>query len=160
MKLPTRVRYATRIMLDLAISNGSGRVLSRDIAARQGISKSYLDNLTSALKAAGLVNTKRGAGGGLVLNKPLSQIKVSDIWVAMEGPVCLIDCIHQTDSCPRYDRCITREIWQEAEQALNVVFQSWTLEDLKRKSKLYQPRNIIAVTCPPKRRSPLLLTSS
>ena len=134
MKLPTRVRYATRIMLDLAVSNCSSPVLSRDIAARQGISKSYLDNLVGPLKAAGLVKTKRGARGGLILDKPLSQIRVSDIWAAMEGPICLIDCIHQTDSCPRYDQCITRDIWQEAEQTLNATFESWNLEDLKKRT--------------------------
>jgi len=123
-------------MLDLALSNDSSPVLSKAIAARQGISKSYLDNLIFPLKAAGLVRTVRGAGGGLMLYKPPSQIRVSDIWAAMEGPICLIDCIHQTDSCPRYDECITRDIWQEAEKALNDVFESWNLEDLKNKSKI------------------------
>lgn len=122
--------------MELAISGDSGSVLGRDIAAKQGISKSYLDNLTSALKAAGLVRTKRGTGGGIVLNKPASQITVGDIWAAMEGPIRLVGCTHHTDSCPRYDRCVTRDIWQEAEQALSVVFESWNLEYLKRKPKL------------------------
>jgi len=136
MKLPTRIRYATRIMLDLAVSNGSGSVMSRDIAARQGISKSYLDNLIGPLKAAGLVRTIRGAGGGLILAKPPDQINMSDIWIAMEGPMSLIDCIHKTDSCPRYDQCITRNIWQQSEQALSAVFESWSLEDMRKRSKL------------------------
>jgi len=136
MKISTRVRYATRIMLDLALSNSSSPVLGKAIAERQGISKSYLDNLISPLKAARLVRTVRGVGGGLILNRLPSQIKISDIWAAMEGPIGLIDCIHQIDSCPRYDQCITRNIWEEAEQALDDVLESWNLEDMKNGLKL------------------------
>ena len=130
MKISTRVRYAARIMVDLALAKTSGPVLGKDIAKRQGISQSYLDNIMGPLRVAGLVRTARGVGGGFTLAKPPAQIKVGDIWKAMEGPLCLIDCIHYPDSCPRYEQCVTRDIWQEAEQALNAIFESWTLENL------------------------------
>ena len=123
-------------MLDLAQSKSSGPIPGKDIAERQGISQSYMDNLIGPLNTAGLVRTVRGTAGGLILNKTPAQIKISDIWAAMEGSICLVDCIHQPDSCPRYDQCITRDIWQEAEQALTVVFESWNLEDLKNRSKV------------------------
>ena len=135
MKLSTRVLYAVRIMLDLAQHNGTNLVPSKDIAKRQQISRSYLDNLMGSLRTAGLVRTMRGSGGGFTLAKPAKQIKVSDIWAAMEGAICLVDCVHHPESCPRYNECITREIWQEAELALNGVFESWNLEDLKNRVK-------------------------
>lgn len=133
MKLSTRVRYATRIMLDLALFQGSGPIPSKDIAKRQEISLSYLDNLMGPLRVAGLVRAKRGTTGGFTLAKPPSQIKVSDIWKAMEGPVCIINCIHQPDLCTQYEQCITRHIWQEANEALISVLESWSLEDMKKR---------------------------
>lgn len=136
MKLSTRVRYAVRIMLDLALSKGSSPIPGKDIAERQQISKSYLDNLMGPLRTAGLVRTVRGVSGGFSLAKPPAQIKVSDIWKAMEGTVCLSDCLEQPDLCNRYEQCITRYIWQEANDTLNDVLESWSLEDMMHKSKL------------------------
>ena len=136
MKLSTRVRYATRILLDLATDKGSRPITGKCIAEREGISQSYLANLMSSLRNVGLVRTARGTGGGFILAKSPAQIKLSDIWTAMEGPVSLIDCTQQPDICPRYEKCITRDIWREVEQALNEVFESWSLEDMIRRAKL------------------------
>ena len=135
MKLSTRVRYATRILLDLALSKTRSPIVGKEIAERQGISQSYLDNLMGPLRTAGLVRTIRGAGGGFVLAKTPSQIRVIDIWKAMEGPICLVDCIDQPDSCDRYEQCITRHVWREANEALKTVFESWTLEDMANKAE-------------------------
>jgi len=88
-------------MLDLALSKGSSPIPGKDIAERQGISQSYLDNLMGPLRAAGLVRTVRGTSGGYILAKPPAEIKLNDIWTAMEGSVCLVYCIHQPDLCPR-----------------------------------------------------------
>ena len=136
MKISTRVRYAARIMLDLALAKTSGPVLGKDIAKRQGTSQSYLDNIMGPLRVAGLVRTARGVGGGFTLAKPPAQITVSDIWKAMEGPLCLIDCIDQPDSYHRFEQCITRHVWQEANEALTAVFESCSLEDIVKKSQL------------------------
>ncbi|MFC1977950.1 RrF2 family transcriptional regulator [Chloroflexota bacterium] len=142
MRLSTKIRYATRILLDLAPHKSSIPVTGKYISERAGISQSYLENLMGPLKSAGLVRTARGTGGGFILAKPPAQIKLSDIWEAMEGPLCLIDCTHDPDLCPRYEQCITSDIWKEAEQALNAVFESWSLEDMVHKSKLDRPRQI------------------
>jgi len=122
-------------MLDLALSENSRPIPGKDIADRQRISQSYLDNLMNPLKIAGLIKTIRGASGGFALAKPLGQIKMSDIWEAIEGPMCLVDCIDQPDSCDRYRQCVTRDIWHEANKALETVFESWSLEDMARKAK-------------------------
>ncbi len=121
--------------MDLAPYMGSSPITGKFIADREGISLSYLETLMGSLRSAGLIRTARGTGGGFILAKPPAQIKLSDIWTAMEGPLCLIDCTRQPDICPRYEQCITRDIWEEAEQALNAVLESWSLEDMMCKSK-------------------------
>jgi len=136
MKISTRVRYAVRMMLDLALSTDISPVQGKEISERQGISLSYLDNLMVPLRKHGLIRTVRGPGGGFMLAKPPAQIKMSDIWAVMAGPICLIDCTHQPESCPRYEQCLTRNIWLEAEQALYGVLESWSLEDMKNMSNL------------------------
>lgn len=141
MKLSTRVRYATRIMLDMAIEKGPGPITGKCIAEREGIPRSYLKNIMSSLSNVGLLRATRGTSGGFVLAKPPAQIKLSDIWSAVEGPVCLIDCTHQPDICPRYEKCVPRYIWEEAEQALNNVLESWSLEDMIRKAELGKSDN-------------------
>jgi Rrf2 family protein len=122
-------------MLDLALSKGTGPIPGKGIAERQRISQSYLDNLMGPLRVAGLVRTIRGPSGGFTLAKPPDHIKLSDIWKAMEGPVCLIDCIYQPDYCNQYEQCITRHLWQETNDAINAVLESYSLEDLKNKAK-------------------------
>lgn len=124
------------MMLDLALSTDTSPIRGKEISERQGISISYLDNLMVPLRTAGLVRTARGPGGGFLLAKPPAQIKISDIWAAVEGTNCLIDCIHQPELCPRYEQCTTRNIWLEANQAFDTVLESWSLEDMKNKSRL------------------------
>ena len=136
MKLSTRVRYAARIMLDLAPHKDAGPITGERIAESEGISLSYLENLMGSLRSAGLVRTERGSGGGYVLAKPPDQVKISDIWQAMEGPICLIGCNHKPDICDRYKQCVMRDIWEEAEQAFSTVLESWSLEDMVCKTRL------------------------
>jgi len=136
MEISTRVRYAVRIMLDLALSTDTSLIRGKEISERQGISLSYLDNLMVPLRTAGLVRAVRGPGGGFILAKPPAQIKISNIWAAVEGPICLVDCLHKPELCPQYEQCTTRNIWLEANQAFDAVLESWSLEDMKNKSGL------------------------
>ena len=139
MRLSTRVRYAARIMLDLAPYRDSRPITGKVISEREGIPRGYLENLMRPLTAAGLVRAERGTGGGFVLAKPPAQIKLSDIWEAMEGPLCLIDCSRQPDMCLRYHQCVMRNIWEEAGQAFVAVLESWSLEEMMERSRLDCP---------------------
>jgi len=126
-------------MLELAPHVDSSPITGKMIAEREGISRSYLENLMGPLTASGLVRTERGPGGGFVLARPPSEIKLSDIWEAMEGPLCLIECNHRPDMCLRYKQCIMRNIWEEAERSFIAVLESWNLEDMMCGSRLDCP---------------------
>ena len=130
MKLSTRVRYGTRAMLDVALQGSEEPVHLKDIARRQEISKKYLEHLTSRLEAAGLLRSIRGAGGGISLARPPSEIKLSQIFQTLEGPIALVGCVDNPQWCPRSSRCATRDIWMQMGQLVRAFLESETLEDL------------------------------
>lgn len=135
MKLSTKVRYGTRAMLDLACYYGNGPVLLKDISRRQGISLKYLDHILSSLKSAGLVKTLRGAKGGYVLNHSPSKITVKQIVEALEGSLALVECLHNKTFCRKVNSCVTRDIWNDLNKAMEAVLKTTTLEDLVMRDK-------------------------
>ena len=140
MKLSTRGRYGTRVLLDLALQQGEGPVLLKDIAQRQQISLSYLEHLITPLTAAGMVRSMRGARGGVWLTKPPREIKLSEVLRLLEGSTAPVECVNNPKVCPRSDLCVTRDVWGELEKAIDGVLESITLQDLverqRRKERL------------------------
>ncbi|MCD4779749.1 MAG: Rrf2 family transcriptional regulator [Candidatus Omnitrophica bacterium] len=130
MKLSTKGRYGSRLMLDLARHQARGPVLLRDIAGRQSISEKYLWQLIPPLKRAGLVNSTRGAHGGYRLARQPKEITLYDIIVELEGPLNLVDCVDQPDQCEQFDLCVTREVWHELARVMKEKLQNITLADL------------------------------
>jgi Rrf2 family transcriptional regulator, cysteine metabolism repressor len=135
MKLSTRGRYGTRAMLDLALLYGQGPVFIKDVASRQDIPVSYLENLMSDLRVAGLVSTARGMHGGYYLAKPPSEINLNQVIAALEGSMALVECVDDPKHCSRAESCVTRDIWSEVRRAIEGVLESITLEDLTRRYK-------------------------
>jgi len=130
MKLSTKGRYAARAMLDLAFHYGEGSILLKDIAKRQQVSERYLEHLITPIKAAGLVNSMRGARGGFTLAKPPSQIRLSEIIQIVEGSIAPAACVDDPEVCLRADLCATRDVWAEMQKAMRGVLESTTLQDL------------------------------
>jgi len=130
MKLSTKGRYGMRALLDLALHQGEGLVVLKDIARRQEVSLPYLEHLVAPLIAAGLVKSTRGARGGVLLLKPPSQIKLSEVVQLLEGSIALVDCVNDPKVCHRSASCVTRDIWIEMKKAMNQVLDSTTLQDL------------------------------
>jgi len=135
MKLSTRGRYGTSAMLDVALHCTEGPVHLKDVARRQQISKKYLEHLISRLQAAGLLRTIRGAGGGISLARPPSEITLSEIFQTLEGRIALLDCVDNPERCPRSSTCATRDIWMQMGQLLSAFLESQTLEDLCRQQR-------------------------
>ena len=134
MKLTTRSRYGTRMLLDLAQNGGDGPVRVSEIAGRQGISVKYLEKLSRILKRAGLIRSMRGSKGGHLLAKPPAEITMGQIVRALEGDLNLVTCWTERTSCPRLKNCVTSRLWQEVSRALLERLDAMTLEELLKSS--------------------------
>jgi Rrf2 family protein len=135
MKLSTRSRYGVRLLLELALHNKKGQVFLKDIAREEQISEKYLSLIIIPLKAAGLVNSMRGAKGGYTLAKPPSEITLKEVVDILEGDTCLVDCVKNPSSCPRSNTCASRDLWSIISSRISQTLGSFTLEDLVRMSR-------------------------
>jgi Rrf2 family cysteine metabolism transcriptional repressor len=95
----------------------------------------YLEQLMGLLRSAGLVRSVRGSKGGYALARPPGQIKLSEVFHCLEGPVTTTECVEDEDYCRRSADCAAREVWVEVEAAINHVLDSVTLEDMVKKTK-------------------------
>lgn len=129
MRISTRGRYALRLMLDLALHSGGAPVSLRDVAARQEISDKYLEQIVPTLTRAGLVRSVRGASGGYLLSRDPAQYTVGEILRLLEGDLAPVSCV-SGECCQRVDRCVTQEVWQQIQQAVDGVVDHITLQDL------------------------------
>ncbi len=131
MKLSTRARYGLRAMLELAKRDTTSPVMMRSIAAEQGLSKRYLDNIFATLRQSGLVHSVRGASGGYRLARPADEIFALDVIEALEGDLSLVACKEEFGGdCDRFGRCATSELWRDASTAMRSVFSAATLSSL------------------------------
>ena len=135
MKLSTRTRYGVRAMLQLAENYGKEPLQLRIIARDQEVSVKYLEQLMTVLKAAGFVTAVRGFNGGYVLAKSPGQIRISDCFDCLEGPVITAECVDNANSCSRSTDCVARLLWAEVQNAVRTVLESTTLQDLIDKTK-------------------------
>jgi Rrf2 family transcriptional regulator, cysteine metabolism repressor len=133
MKLSTRGQYGTRAMLELALLYGQGPILLKDIASRQDIPASYLENLMGVLRMAGLISTVRGMHGGYYLARPPYDINLNQVVIALEGSVAPVECVDDPEYCSRAESCVTRDVWGDVKLAVEGVLKSITLEDLVRR---------------------------
>ncbi len=122
MRLTTKSRYGTRLILDLAIYAGEHPVSLGDIAKRQNISLKYLEHLIKKLKDAGLIKSQRGPFGGHMLKKLPDEITVGDIVRTLEGTTAITDCAEAEDKlcgvCNMAGDCLSRWVWIEASKAI------------------------------------------
>ncbi|KAA5804446.1 Rrf2 family transcriptional regulator [Alkalicaulis satelles] len=131
MKLSTKGRYAVMAMADLARMGAQGPVTLADIASRQEISLSYLEQLFAKLRRAGLVKSVRGPGGGYRLARAAGETRVSDIMIAVEEPVDVTRCQHMAKGCMETGaRCITHDLWDELGRHIHLFLAGVTLEDV------------------------------
>jgi Rrf2 family iron-sulfur cluster assembly transcriptional regulator len=111
MKLSTKGRYAVTAMFDIALHHQTGPVSLSDIADRQGISLSYLEQLFTRLRKQGLVKSTRGPGGGYSLAVDSEKIAISDVIDAVDENVDATRCGGKAD-CQNHQRCLTHDLWE------------------------------------------------
>lgn len=130
MKLSTKGRYGLRAAVDLAIFAKSEPISISTIAAREGLSESYLEQLFAKLKKAGLVSSSRGTNGGYQLAKPTGDISVGDVLRALEGDMVVVDCPDSESKCAKFDSCVTKYVWKRINNSINDTMDSMTLEEI------------------------------
>ncbi len=132
IRLSTKGRYGTRLMLNLAqhYQNGRESIILKNVSDEEDISIRYLEQIIIPLKIGRLVKSIRGAGGGYILAKHPSEIKLSEILHALEGACCLVECVDDKDYCDKIDECAAYEIWKKASYLLKDYFDKTTLQDI------------------------------
>ena len=137
MKLTSKGRYAVMALVDLARFDNINPVSLRDISLRQGISLDYLEQIFSKLKKNEIVKSIRGTQGGYVLNKNPNDIKLTNIFHAVDEKVKTVQCKKESKKgCNgKATKCITHNLWDELEIHINTFFEKKSLDDLIRNNK-------------------------
>ncbi len=139
MRLSTRGQYGTRALLDLALHQGEGWILLKDIAQRQQIPLRYLEHLIAPLIAGGILRSIRGAKGGVSLARLPEEVTLSEVIQLLEGSIAPVECINNPGVCSRSELCAPRDIWGELKKAMDGVLESITLQDLVERQKRKEP---------------------
>jgi len=131
MILSTKGRYGLKMMYELALAYGQGLMPLKEIAHKQQLSETYLEQLIAPLRKAGLVASVRGAQGGYELGRKPEKITVGEIIKLLEGPLAPSECVLDDEpECSRAEYCVTRLIWEKIMESINNVIDSITLKDM------------------------------
>lgn len=140
MKISTKSRYALRMLLDLAEHKNEGFIALKDIAARQNISKKYLEQIIPLLNRSDILQASRGNQGGYKLAKSPSEYTVGAILRITEGSISMISCLDTTpNTCENIENCMTLDVWKGLNDIVKEYLDSITLQDIldKHKDKNY-----------------------
>ena len=143
MRLSTNGRYAVMAMADLAAHEAGAKPVSlADIAQRQEISLSYLEQLFAKLRRGGLVKSVRGPGGGYRLSRASAELRIADIILAVDEPITATRCqVGSTKGCTGTGaRCVTHDLWEELGRQIQVFLSSVSLADVVEKRVLGRTR--------------------
>ena len=129
MRLTTKGRYAVTAVLDIALYESEGPVSVADIAKRQGLPSSYLEQLFSHLKKKGLVSGRKGPGGGYRLNESSHHITIADVIDAVDETVDATKC-GGTKNCTGQGRCITHDLWANLSKEIRNFLEGISISQL------------------------------
>jgi Rrf2 family protein len=138
LKLSTKGQYGVRAMFELAKNYNKGPLTIREIAKRQGVSISYLEQLMNRLRKSELIKSRKGPGGGYIINRKPSEISVGMILNSLEGPVAITQCLDPTaKGCKRVEGCVARLLWKSLGEKIEDFLDTINLNDLlKEETKL------------------------
>mgnify|MGYP001176497884 FL=1 len=137
MRLTSKGRYAVMALVDLARFDNINPVSLRDISLRQGISLDYLEQIFSKLRKKEIVQSVRGTQGGYVLSKKTKEIKLTNIFDAVDEKIKTVQCKKESKKgCNgKPTKCLTHNLWDELENHINNFFDKKSLEDLLRDNR-------------------------
>jgi Rrf2 family iron-sulfur cluster assembly transcriptional regulator len=124
-------------MVDLALFSSGRPVTLKEIAHREDIPLNYLEQLFFRLKKGNIVASVRGPGGGYILARGSSEIKVGEIVTAVEEPLNPVHCLDEgVEPCPRVSRCVTHTVWKDLGERIRGFLDSISLDELVREARL------------------------
>ena len=137
MKLTNKGRYAVMAMADLASNTKDGPISLAEISTRQNISLAYLEQIFLKLKSKKLVRSSRGASGGYTLEKPATEIKLSNIIYAVDEEIKTLNCKKNSRrGCNNKSiKCITHNLWDQLDQHINGFFEKVKLQDIAKSNQ-------------------------
>jgi Rrf2 family protein len=138
LKLSTKGQYGVRAMFELAKNYDKGPLTIKEIAKRQGVSISYLEQLMNRLRKSELIKSRKGPGGGYIINREPAEISVGMILNSLEGPVAITQCLDPTaKGCKRVEGCVARLLWKSLGEKIEDFLDTINLDDLlKEETKL------------------------
>jgi len=134
MKLSTKGKYGVRALFEIAKHYGKGPLSIKEIAGRQQISLSYLEQILHRLGKAGIIESVRGPHGGYALARKPAGLTIGDVVRALEGPIALSHCLApgKNSSCRQTDDCVARSVWAQVGEKIEMALDSISFEDLLR----------------------------
>lgn len=136
MKVSTKGDYGLRALIELSHRFGDPKPLqSGEIAARQNIPESYLEQLLTTLRRAGFIRSVRGPQGGHALTRDPETLPVSEVIEALEGSILPIDCLDDSSACSKSGGCAQRDMWEAVLKSILAVLDSTTIADLAEKDR-------------------------
>ncbi len=138
LRLSTKGQYGVRAMFELAKNYKKGPLTIKEIARRQGVSVSYLEQLLNKMRKSKLIKSIKGPGGGYEINKKPKEISVGMILNSLEGPVAIAHCLDPSaQGCKRVEGCVARLLWKSLGEKIEDFLDTINLNDLlKEETKL------------------------
>lgn len=139
MRVSTKGDYGIRALIELSHHFGEVRpTQSGEIAARQKIPESYLEQLLTTLRRAGFIRSVRGPQGGHALVRAPAELRITEVIEALEGSIMPIDCLEASSNCTKAGGCAQREMWQAVRTAILSVLDNTTIADLAERERAAQ----------------------
>lgn len=129
LNFSTKVRYATRVILNMARHYPDGVSQLGKLAEMEQISEKYLEHIMRALKQAEIVDSIRGAHGGYKLIIAPDKLTIFNIYEIFEGELVVVECL-KTDDCQRLNECVTKDLWREISNELKSSLEKFTIDSL------------------------------
>jgi len=135
MRIPMKVDYGVRALVELAMQYGEGPVQTAAIAYKQGIPEAYLDQLMTTLHKFGFVLSRRGPQGGHKLARDPADIDLAMVMKTLDGNASPLDCLINPLDCVFSETCAQQEVWKSVEEAVQNLLSNITLADLARRQR-------------------------
>ena len=145
MRVPMKVDYGVRALVDLAQRYGEGPVQTAEIASRQSVPEPYLDQLLTTLHKFGYIRSRRGPQGGHTLAKSPAEINLNMIMATLEGTAAPLGCIEEPAVCTLSTTCAQRDVWRTVEEAVQTMLSSTTIADLANRQRHLSMRGIYQI---------------